>query len=265
MGIFQIINPIIEILIITTVINYLLSFFWNTRSMDLMLGLVAFLLIFAFSSLLPFPVLHQIMLLVSNVAVIAFIVIFQPELRVALSKLSLKGRKYHETSDSDKFLDQLTTAVYQLAERNIGALIAIERSDSLNEYANKAVILNAEFTPELLDSIFQKTSKLHDGCVIIQNQKLIAAGAILPLAEQVNVASSVGTRHRAALGLSGVTDALVIVVSEEYGKVSIAREDVMSRAVKIDRCKAILRSLLCRDEIKPPSKKRMRILDWVKR
>ena len=99
----QLITPLVELLIITVMINYLLSFFWNTRSMDLVLGLLAFLVIFAVSSLFNLEILHKIMLLVGNVAVIAILIIFQPELRVALSKLSLKGRRYREISEFDNF------------------------------------------------------------------------------------------------------------------------------------------------------------------
>ena len=126
MAFYYTISPIIEIVIISIMINYLLSFFWNTRSMDLILGLLAFLLIFAASSWFNLPVLHQLMLKVSSVAVIAVLIIFQPELRVALSKLSLKGKRYKEITEFDKFLDQLATSTYRLADKKIGALIALE-------------------------------------------------------------------------------------------------------------------------------------------
>ena len=110
MSFYYSITPFIEIIIISIMINYLLSFFWNTRSMDLMLGLLAFLLIFAASSLLKLEILHKLMLLVSSAAVIALLIIFQPELRIALSKLSLKGKRYKEITEFDKFLDQLATS-----------------------------------------------------------------------------------------------------------------------------------------------------------
>src|SRR5271156_3780039 len=105
-------TPLIEVVIIAMVLNYLLSFFWNTRSMDLVLGLLAFLLIFAISSGLNLPILHKIMLLFGNVAVIGILIIFQPELRVALSKLSLKSRRFKELTEFDKFLDQLANSTY---------------------------------------------------------------------------------------------------------------------------------------------------------
>lgn len=233
--------------------------------MDLMFGLLAFLLIFAASFWFNLPVLHKIMLLVTNVAVIAILIIFQPELRVALSKLSLKGRRYKEITEFDRFLDQLANSTYKLSDKRIGALIALENEDSLDEYARKAVILNANFSSELLESIFTTSTPLHDGAVIIQDQTIVAASVILPLAEDTTqIAKSMGTRHRAALGASQMTDSLLIVVSEETGKVSIARDGIMTRGVKIDRFKGIIRSIF-----NPPSKKpipnRTKLLDWLRR
>lgn len=264
MGFLHSITPFIEVIIIAVMINYLLSFFWNTKSMDLVLGFFAFLFIFAASNWLNLPVLHKIMLLIGNVLVIAVIIIFQPELRVALSKLSLKGRRHREVTEFDKFLDQLAGSIYRMSEKRIGALIALENEDSLNEYAQKAVILNAEFSAELLETIFSSNTPLHDGAVILRDQILLAAAVILPLAEDPSqLAKSMGTRHRAGLGLSHMTDALIIVVSEETGKVSIAREGIMTRGVKIDRFKGIIRSIFN----PPPTlnlQTKFNFLEWLK-
>lgn len=258
------ITPFVEVMIIAIFLNYILSFFWNTKSMDLVLGFFAFLLILAASSWLHLPVLHKIMVLAGNVAVIAIIIIFQPELRVALSKLSLKSRRYREITEFDKFLDQLANSVYRMSEKRIGALIALENEDSLEEYAQKAVLLNAVFSPELLETIFATNTPLHDGAVILRDKTLLAAAVILPLAEDSSqLAKSMGTRHRAGLGLSHMTDSLVVVVSEESGKVSIAREGIMTRGVKIDRFKGILRSIF-----NPPPRMKLQtkfsLLEWFK-
>lgn len=237
-------SPLIEILIIAIMLNYILSFFWNTKSMDLVLGLFAFLFILVVSSWLNLPVLHKIMLLIANGLFIAVIVIFQPELRIALSKLSLKARRGREMTEFDKFLDQLAGSVYRMSEKRIGALIAMEHKDPLEEYAQKGVMLQARFSPEILETIFAPNTPLHDGAVILRDQTLLAAAVILPLADDsTQLARSMGTRHRAALGLSLATDALVLVVSEETGKVSIAREGIMTRGVKIDRFKGIIQSI----------------------
>jgi diadenylate cyclase len=264
-SIFHGFTPFIEIVIIAVMINYLLSFFWNTRSMDLVLGLLAFLLIFAISSWLNLPILHKIMFLIGNVAVIAILIIFQPELRVALSKLSLKGRRYREMTEFDKFLDHLANSIYRLSEKRIGALVVLQHEDSLEEFASKAVMLNANFSSELLETIFATTTPLHDGAVILRDMTIIAAAVILPLAEDgLQLARSMGTRHRAALGISQLTDALVIVISEETGKVSIARDGVMTPGVKTDRFKGIIRSIFTPPQ-KTDFKGEFNFREWLKK
>lgn len=264
MDFFQSLTPFIEVLIIAIMLNYTLSFFWNTKSMDLVLGFFAFLLILAASSWFHLPVLHKIMVLIGNVLVIAIIIIFQPELRLALSKLSVKGRRHREFTEFDKFLDHLASAVYRMSEKRIGALIALENEDYLDEYAQKAVMLNSAFSPELLETIFAPNTPLHDGAVILRDKSILAAATILPLADDPSqIAKSMGTRHRAGLGLSHMTDALVIVVSEETGKVSIAREGIMTRGIKIDRFKGIIRSIF-----NPPPKihtqTKFNFWEWLK-
>lgn len=265
MGFLSNITPFFEILIIAFFINYLLSFFWNTKSMDLVWGFLAFFILFAFSYWLKLPVLHKILVLLGNTAVIAILVIFQPELRVALSRLSLKGRRFKEISEFDKFLDHLATSCYRLAEKRVGALIVLEHEDSLEEYAQKAVKLNANFSSELLETIFATTTPLHDGAVLIRSQTILAAAVILPLAEDsmMQLTKSMGTRHRAGLGLSHLTDALVIVISEETGKVSIARDGIMTRGVKIDRFKGIIRSIF-NPPNKMPFQEKFKLREWIK-
>lgn len=236
--------PFLEIGIISIIVYYLLSFFWNTRAMDLLFGLLALLGLYLISALLDLPVIYHLMLYFANVAVIAILIIFQPEFRMAISKLSVKGRKYREITEFDKFLNAISQSVYRMAEKRIGALILLENQDSLDEYAEKAVLLNARFSPELLETIFMSNTPLHDGAVIIRGTTLISAATILPLADNSSqISKSMGTRHRAGLGISQLTDALIIVVSEETGKVSIARDGIMTRGVKMDRFNGILRSI----------------------
>lgn len=236
--------PFIEVFIIAVMIYYLLSFFWNTRAMDLIFGLMAFLALYAFATWFQLPVIDKLMLYFVNVAVIALLIIFQPEVRIALSRLSLKGKRYRELTEFDKFLDNIASSIYRLAEKRVGAIVVFENQDSLDEYANKAVLLNANFSSELLESIFTTTTPLHDGAVIMRGSTILSAATILPLAEDSSqLAKSMGTRHRAGLGVSQQTDALVVVVSEETGRVSIARDGIMTRGVKIDRFKGIVRSI----------------------
>jgi len=242
--IFHLIIPALEITIIAIMIYYFLSFFYNTRAMDLVFGLLAFLALFLLSSWIQLPVIQKLMLYFVNVAVIALLILFQPELRLALSKLSVKGKKFQEVSEFDKFLEGLSYVVYRLSEKRYGALIVLENQDTLDEYANKAVLLNANFSPELLETVFIPSTPLHDGAVIIRGSTILSAATILPLADDsTQLSKSMGTRHRAGLGVSQLTDALIIVVSEESGKVSIARDGIMTRGVKTDRFKGIIRSI----------------------
>jgi len=244
MEFLQLLIPTFEVFIIAIAIYFLLSFFWNTRAMDLVLGLLSVLALYTLSIWFHLPVLQKLMLYFFNVAVIALLIIFHPELRLALSKLSVKGKKYRETTEFDRFLDNLGQCVYRLAERRIGALVILENQDSLEEYANKSVILNADFSAELLESIFTTTTPLHDGAVIIRGTTILSAATILPLADESSqITKSMGTRHRAGLGISQFTDALVIVVSEETGKVSVARDGIISSGIKPDRFKGITRSI----------------------
>ncbi len=241
---FNLLVPGIEVSIIAIMIYYFLSFFWNTRAMDVIFGLLAFLALFAISSWLQLSVIQKLMYYFVNVAVIAILVLFQPEIRLALSKLSVKGKKYHEVTEFDRFLDGISNTIYRLAEKRYGALVVLENQDSLDEYANKSVLLHATFSSELLESIFVPTTPLHDGAVIIRGIEILSAATILPLADDsTQLSKSMGTRHRAGLGISQFTDALIIVVSEETGKVSIARDGIMTRGVKIDRFKGIIRSI----------------------
>ena len=264
MEFFQPIIPFLEIAIICIAFNYLLSFFWHTKSMDLVWGFFAFILLFSLSGWLHLPVLNKIMFLIANTAMIAVLIIFQPELRVALSKLSLKGKRYKEITEFDKFLDSLTNSTYRLAEKKTGALIALENEDSLEEYAQKAVMLHADFSSELLETIFTSNTPLHDGALIIRERMILAASVILPLAEDSSqLSKSMGTRHRAALGLSHATDALIIIISEESGMVSVARDGIMTRGVKSDRFKGIIRSIF-----NPPNRvtfqKKFHLREWFK-
>jgi uncharacterized protein (TIGR00159 family) len=204
------------------------------------------------------------MIQIGSITVFAFLVIFQPELRSALSKLPMKGKRYKEITEFDKFLDHLTNSTYRLAEKRIGALIALENEDSLEDYAQKSVILNAHFSSELLETIFAATTPLHDGAIIIRERIILSAASILPLAEDSNqLTKSMGTRHRAALGLSNLTDALIIVISEESGRVSIARDGIMTRGIKIGRFKEIIKSIF-----NPPNKitfqNKFKLSDWLK-
>ncbi len=255
--------PVVEIAAIAAVLYYLLSFFWNTRAMDVFFGMAVFLLLYYLVSWLHFPVLERLMSSVAGVALLTIFILFQPELRLALSKFTFKGRKAEEVGGFDKFLDHLSNSVYKMADRRIGAIIVLENHDVLDEYATKGVMLQASFSSELIESIFATTSPLHDGAVIIRGITIIAASVILPLADESSqISRSMGTRHRAALGISQIRDALCIVISEEKGIVSLARDGIMTKNVKPDRFKGILRSIFHPPQME--SRRGFALEDWFK-
>ncbi|MCH9610867.1 MAG: Diadenylate cyclase [Chlamydiales bacterium] len=251
--------PLIEITIIWVMLNYMLKFFWGTRAMDVVFGFLAFLFTFFLAALFALPVLQKIMLHMVNILFLTIFIIFQPEIRLALSRVRIKGRKFREVHEFDEFLENLTTSIYRFSEKEVGALVVLENQDSYQEYASSSLKMNAEFSSELLESIFMTTTPLHDGAVVIRGTTIVAAGTILPLAhETAQLSKSMGTRHRAALGCSQKTDAVIICVSEETGKVSIAREGILTRGIKIDRFRGILRSIFTPPELK----KSLKLWKW---
>jgi len=262
MPFFDLLIPIIEIAVMAVVVNYLLYFF--KKSSGLISSLVAFFSIFMISSWFGFPVLSMILTHCMSIAAVGLIIIFQPELRAAMSKLSLRGKMYQEASEFDKFLDQLTRSAYLLAERREGALIALQNGDDLSDFAQKGVMLNAHFSSELLETIFASSTPLHDGAVIIADDTIVAASVILPLASDATLLARLGTRHRAALGFSQETDALVIAISEESGKVSLAREGKISHDVKPDKFQGVIQSLYEKEEQLHSKRKFHRLREWIR-
>jgi len=257
--------PLVEISILSILTNYILSFLWNTRSLDLFLGLLGFLIISFISSWFNLPILQKIVYVVANVAIVAIVIIFQPELRTALSKFGVKRRRVYDNRISNQLIDSLTQSVFKLAENHMGALIVIENQISINDFAKQGVYLDAQFSSELLETIFSPHTALHDGAVLIKDKKILAAAAILPLAVETPTTRATGTRHRAAIGASLETDALVIVISEETGEVSIAREGILTRGIKEDRFRAVLISIFFPNRTESPApKKRFQFIEWLR-
>ncbi|BAE81112.1 conserved hypothetical protein [Chlamydia felis Fe/C-56] len=253
------ITSLLEIALIWVVLNYLLKFFWGTRAMDVVFGLLAFLFLFVLADKLHFPIIRRLMLHVVNVAAIVVFIIFQPEIRLALSRVRFHGRKI-VIDLQDQFIEHLTSCIYQMSERQVGALVVLENKDSFDEFLSfSSVKINADFSEELLETIFEPSSPLHDGAVILRAETIAYARVVLPLAQDTTQLSrSMGTRHRAALGASQRTDALIIIVSEENGYVSLSRDGILTRRVKMDRFKAVLRSILTLKE-----QKRKPFSSWI--
>ena len=220
-----------------------LRLFRGTQAVQLVRGiLVIALLILAVNQTLQLTAFSWLLSNSTTVVLVALPVIFQPELRRALERVGRTApllMRRADNTDAQRLVNEVVKAVEQLSKRRHGALIVFESTTGLGEYISQGILLNADITSELLLTIFAPNTALHDGAVIISNNRIAAAGCILPLTQRTLSDTQMGTRHRAAIGLSEAVDALTIVVSEETGTISAARS---GRIVRVDT--DLLRSVL---------------------
>lgn len=221
---WSVLKPVIEITILWFVFFRIMIFFEGTRAGQVWKGIFILVVAFFLAQKLGLNTLDWILTKLFAISVIAIIVIFQPELRFGLARLGqphLFGTGLKE-EEVDDMIRQIGTALFYLSQRRIGGIVAIEREDRLKSYINSGILVQAQITPELIETIFTPPSPLHDGGVIIQGNTLVAASCLFPLAQNPYLSHALGTRHRAALGISEETDAVVLVVSEQTGLVSLA-------------------------------------------
>ena len=233
-----------EVLILSVVFYYIFLFLQGTRGAQVLLGLGMLLaLLLGATYLLQLTALNWLLRRVSVYLAIALLVIFQPEIRRALAEL---GRQPVFTVSPERrtIIDAVVQAVTSLAEHKIGALIAIQREIGTRAIQEAGTRIDAPVVPELLAGLFYPHTPLHDGGVIIQNNRIAAAGCVFPLSQRMELHKSLGTRHRAALGLSEETDALVVVVSEETGTISVCYRGRLSRGLDEERLRRFMTALL---------------------
>ncbi len=229
---FQVgLSDLVDILLVTALIYTLLTLLRGTRAMQMLWGLLGLVVVYLAAVAFKLITLGSILGQTLAMLPIAIIVLFQQEIRRMLTGFGSIGRLRFGTGNSDQpvLINELALAVQALATRRIGALIAIERTDTLDPWAETGIPLEALFSYDLLLNIFIPGTPLHDGAVIIRGNKIEAASCFLPLSTSHKISSQLGTRHRAAVGLSEDSDALVIVVSEETGTISLAVERQLMR------------------------------------
>ncbi len=249
------INDIIDILVISVLFYYILLFIRDRRAGKLALGIVLLFALLGISSIFQFNVLTYVLKNIVQVGLLAVFIIFQPEIRSMLEKmgnesvknLSLRDRE-GGNDEAKKAIDTLCTTVQELSALKTGALIVIERGTKLGDTIKTGVIINADINTFLLKNIFFDKAPLHDGAVIIKDYRIHACGCFLPLSYNTNIIRNVGTRHRAAIGMSENSDALVIVVSEETGTISVAMGGELTRDFTGDSLKALLLKELVGEE-----------------
>lgn len=224
-------TDIVDILLVTLLLYALLVLLRGTRAMQMLWGIVIIAGLYGFSRALELITLSTILENLLAFLPIAIIVLFQREIRSMLaafgSRTLLRWRSGQEISTAP--LNELALAVQALASKRIGALIAIERKDNLTAWADTGIPLEARFSYDLILNIFIPGTPLHDGAVVLRGDTVVAASCFLPLTTRHSLSSELGTRHRAAIGLTEETDALVIVVSEETGTISLAVEEQLLR------------------------------------
>lgn len=214
----------------------------NIRTWQLIKGLFFIFFLDLISRWFNLTALNNLVDVVMRNGFIVIIIIFQPELRGALEQIGLNTVKSADKKDKNTLVDTLCQSVEYLAKRRIGALIVIEQEVKLDEFLSSSTIMDSKLSFELLNTIFVPTTPLHDGAVIIRNENIYCAGAYLPLTVRENVSKELGTRHRAAIGASEITDSIVLVVSEETGTMSIARNGRITRFEDINEFKEGLQS-----------------------
>lgn len=246
------ISDAIEILILAFLIYEVIKWFKNTRAWMLLKGILVLLIFCLIASIFNFNVILWIFSKTINVGIIAVIIVFQPELRKALEQLGRKNLvmniiPFDEQKDknekySDKAINEIVKATYELAKTKTGALMVLEYDISLNEYERTGINIDSLISSQLLINIFEHNTPLHDGAVILRENRIVSATCYLPLSDNMMLSKELGTRHRAAVGISEVSDSVTIIVSEETGDVSIALSGELIRRVDSEYLKQKLKN-----------------------
>jgi len=247
----------LEIAIITIVIYEVLVWIKNTRAWTLLKGILFILAFFLMAAVLELDTILWLLEKISYIAVTAILVIFQPELRKALEQLGSKNvltglfsqedEKKNEAF-TEKTINELVRASFEMGKVKTGALMVIERTTPLNEIERTGIEVDGIVTSQLLINIFEHNTPLHDGAVVIRGNRVTAATCYLPLSDNMAISKDLGTRHRAAVGVSESTDSITLVVSEETGRVSVASDGRLRRISDPDELRSLLQILVKRED-----------------
>jgi diadenylate cyclase len=243
----NIITTVLDLVIVIFLCYQAFKMLRKTRAWQLLKGIAVLIVITLISGYLKLHILNYILTSVMSYGVIMLIIVFQPELRRGLEQLGTTNRfsrlfvaDEDTNSKRKENIYKVAIAAVELAKQKKGALIVIERDIRIQDIISTGIVLNSEISPQLLVNIFEPNTPLHDGAVIISEGKIAAASCMLPLADDKDIARELGTRHRAAIGISKESDAVVVVVSEETGRMSIAKDGTLIADVREDVLKKIL-------------------------
>ncbi len=237
------IRDLFDILAVALFIYGIIYFLVVTRGLQILQGLMLIGLFWLLAEVLQFNTLSWIFEKLWTVGLFSIVVIFQPEIRKALARISEQTKMLRIFTSEEMLIDKIVRACRFMSERQIGALIVIERNTSLDNIVEGCVNIDAQVTVELLITIFYPMTPLHDGAVVIRNDRVIYASCVLPLSRHVELPKKYGTRHRAAIGITEESDAIAIVVSEETGEISVAKDGNLERNLDPE----ILRDILMKE------------------
>lgn len=228
------IMDIVDILVVAFVIYKIILMLQTTSSARIAKSIVIILLLTALTSVLHMYLMNYLLDKILEIGLLALVIMFQPELRRVLEKLGSKSLREilstkQEMRNIDYVISETVKACEIMSRERTGVLIVFERTSSLEDYQKTGIVIDARVSSELLRNIFFTKASLHDGAVIIRNERIAAAGCVLPLTENRNISSDLGTRHRAGIGMSEVSDAVVVIVSEETGTISVAISGMLKR------------------------------------
>lgn len=256
--VFTYLTFFVDLVIVLFILIKAITMLKRTRAWQLFKGLMIIIFITLISGVLNLTVLNYILTSLMSYGAIMLLIVFQPELRRGLEQLGTTNRISRILGiDQDlnakrkENIYKVAIAAVELSKRKIGALIVIERDIKIQDVISTGIVMNSEISPQLLVNIFEPNTPLHDGAVIISDNKIAAASCMLPLADDKDIARELGTRHRAAIGISKEADALVVVVSEETGRISIAKDGTLIADVREDVLKKILIKNLIKEPIHP--------------
>lgn len=259
MEILDIVQAVLDVGIVTFLVYKSIMVVKGTRAMEILKGTVVILIVWGLATLFGFETLKFIISQLIIYGLLGMMIIFQPELRNALEKLGrnnyLVRPSLHVVSDKGKLIDSIVQSSEYMSKRRIGALMSIQMEDSLSEYSKTGIEIDAKVSKELLINIFTPNVPLHDGALIITNDRLEAGSCYLPLSESTTISKELGTRHRAAIGLSEVTDALTVVISEETGGISITKNNKLLRGISLEELRNHLELMLLDTPVEKPERK----------
>ena len=255
------ITDVLDILIVAFLIYKVLGFIRETRAEQLAKGLLVLIVITMLSDVLHLYTLRWLLSGLMTVGLVAIVVIFQPELRRGLEYLG-RSRISNVLGEVDKeeakhIVGEFVEAIEAMSSSKTGALLVIERETALNDIVETGTIINADISAQMIGTIFYEGTPLHDGAVIVRGDRLYAAGCVLPLTQNKELNKELGTRHRAGIGIAENSDALVIIVSEETGVISIAQNGKLTRFLDGKKIEKMLLNLYLEEEVKVPFTERL--------